>query len=56
MYVFFVFDSVNNRYETKEMCDRFVAKNMLENFHDPLNAGDDILFFDEYCNEVTFFS
>ena len=58
------------RYKTQKMCDeaaddylgalnfftdRFVTSKMLEKFHDTLLANDDILFFNEDFNTVTFF-
>ena len=34
----------------------FVTSKMLEDFHDALQANNDILFFHEDCNKATFFS
>ena len=38
----------------KFICDWFVTSEMLEKFHDALFANDDILFFNEDFNKVTF--
>ena len=59
------------RYKTQKMCDESVddcltalnfipdwsvTNKMLENFHDTLNANDDILFFNEDFSKVKFFA
>ena len=67
----FVFNSVLDRYKTREMCDRavdyflpaiklvpdsLVTSNMIKKLYSALFTDNDIFFFDEYSGNATFSS